>query len=36
MRPYIFCHMSITLDGIIIGPSSQAPESKPAGKVFMI
>ncbi|MBS0941859.1 MULTISPECIES: dihydrofolate reductase family protein [Leuconostoc] len=34
MRPYIFCHMSITLDGKIIGPSSQAPESKPAGKVF--
>lgn len=33
-RPYIFCHMQVSLDGKIIGKYMDLPESKGSGKLF--
>src|SRR5699024_8847283 len=33
-RPFIFCHMSTSLDGKIMGPFMSVPENEDAGKLF--
>lgn len=33
-RPYVFCHMQVSLDGKIIGKFMDMPESKDSGKLF--
>lgn len=33
-RPYIFCHMMISLDGKIMGTFMETPEGETAGNVF--
>lgn len=33
-RPYIFCHMMISLDGKIMGPYMESPEGTAAGDAF--
>lgn len=33
-RPYIFCHMQVSLDGKIMGKFMDLPESKGSGKLF--
>lgn len=33
-RPYIFCHMLVSVDGKIVGSYSGTPEGKESGDLF--